>query len=173
MKTVALSHQAEEEDEATHLFSLIKDEQGDYFIDTEKINTTEKLWLVVRAMKNDSKKLSYELQKGDIVKLGRIQFRVKDLQTPTIPKNNPKDLESNEDIMDVRSIIYDNKEVDNNDDESSSIQCRFCWGTTCNEEDPLINVCDCGGTMKYIHLQCLKRWVKSKVKPLANEKMKD
>ena len=93
---------------------------GDYFIDTEKINTSEKLWLVVRAMKNDSKKLSYELQKGDIVKLGRIQFRVKDLQTPTIPKNDPKDLESNEDIMDVRSIIYDNKEV--NEDDDTSVQ---------------------------------------------------
>ena len=27
--------------------------------------------------------------------------------------------------------------------------------------------------MKYIHLQCLKRWVRSKVKPLTNEKMKE
>ena len=27
--------------------------------------------------------------------------------------------------------------------------------------------------MRYIHLQCLKRWVRSKVKPLANDKMKE
>lgn len=172
MKTVALAHKPEEDDESNHLFSLIKDEQGDYFIDTEKVNTTDKLWLVVRAMKNDSKKLSYELQKGDIIKLGRIQFRVKDLQTPTIPKNDPMTLQSNEDILEVRSIIYDNKESADVDDGSSP-QCRFCWGTSACEEDPLINVCDCTGTMKYIHLQCLKRWVKSKVKPLTNEKMKD
>lgn len=138
---MGLAHKPEDEDEATHLFSLIKDEKGDYFIDTEKIHTTEKLWLVVRAMKNDSKKLSYELQKGDIIKLGRIQFRVKDLQTPTIPKNDPRDMESNEDIMDVRSILYENADG-NEDDDSSSIQCRFCWGSSCSKENPLINVCD-------------------------------
>jgi len=84
-----------------------------------KNNSTEKLWLVVRAMKNDSKKLSYEMNKGDIIKLGRIQFRVKDLQTPTIPKNDPKNMEFNEDLKTIRSIITKNEEVNENDENST------------------------------------------------------
>lgn len=125
MNTVGSTYKPEDDDEATHLFSIIKDDKGDYFIDTEKVHTTEKLWLVVRAMKNDSKKLSYELRKGDIVKLGRIQFRVKDLQTPTIPKNDPKGVEPNEDIADVRAALYENEDANEDDDNSSGIQCRF------------------------------------------------
>jgi E3 ubiquitin-protein ligase DOA10 len=50
---------------------------------------------------------------------------------------------------------------------------RFWWITECCEENPLINIWVCTGTMKYIHLEWLKRWVKSKVKPITAEKMKD
>eukprot|EP00343_Euplotes_focardii_P004559 CAMPEP_0205814242 /NCGR_PEP_ID=MMETSP0205-20121125/19277_1 /ASSEMBLY_ACC=CAM_ASM_000278 /TAXON_ID=36767 /ORGANISM="Euplotes focardii, Strain TN1" /LENGTH=74 /DNA_ID=CAMNT_0053097887 /DNA_START=365 /DNA_END=589 /DNA_ORIENTATION=- len=71
-------------------------------------------------MKNDTRKLSYELRKGDIVKLGRIQFRVKDIQTPTITKNDPENnLETNEDIQDIRSIIINNEEPNEKEDDSS------------------------------------------------------
>ena len=84
-----------------------------------KNNSTEKLWLVVRAMKNDSKKLSYEMNKGDVIKLGRIQFRVKDLQTPTISKNDPKNMEFNEDLKIIRSILTKNEEVNENDENST------------------------------------------------------
>lgn len=44
--------------------------------------------------------------------------------------------------------------------------CRICWG---NEEEgnekefnPLISPCNCTGTMKAIHLKCLKQWLDSK-----------
>lgn len=106
VKTVALNQPIKEDSETKTLFSLVKEANGGYYIDTDKTNNSnEKLWLVVRAMKNDTRKLSYELKKGDIIKLGRIQFRVKDLQTPTISKNDPYSVEENEDIEEVRSII--------------------------------------------------------------------
>lgn len=119
VKTVGLNYKTEEENDTSPLFSLVKDSNGDYFIDPEKVLSTDKLWLVVRAMKSDSKKLSYELQKGDIIKLGRIQFRVKDIQTPTIPKNNPNNIEPNEDLQEIRSIICKNEEVTENEEDSS------------------------------------------------------
>lgn len=173
VKTVGINHKVDEDPDTKTLFSLIKEEDGSYFIDTEKKNNTDKLWLVVRAMKNDTRKLSYELKKSDIIKLGRIQFRVKDIQTPTITKNNPYDVETNEDIEEVRSIITQSQEEAATDENSNAPQCRFCWLQECSEDNPLINVCVCTGTMKYIHLSWLKRWVKSKVKPITNEKMKD
>jgi len=126
VKTVPLNEQVDEDPEKKVLFSLIKENEG-YYIDTEKNGNADKLWLVVRAMKNEVQKLSYELKKGDIVKLGRIQFRVKDIQTEGIPKNNPKDITLNEDIEEVGSVITAVDDKQDAGDSSTAAQCRFCW----------------------------------------------
>lgn len=34
---------------------------------------------------------------------------------------------------------------------------------TYNIENPLISLCNCDGTMKYIHLECLKEWLRNKL----------
>jgi hypothetical protein len=174
VKTMNPTESLGEEQASKLLFTLNKSDTGEYSIDTDSTQS-DKLWLVVRAMKNESEKLSYELKKNDIVKLGRIQFRVKDLQTDTITKNDTKDLLLNEDMEIVRSVITSNTDDKNPDagDPLALPQCRFCWENECSKERPLINACKCTGTMKYIHLQCLKMWVKSKVKPISNEKLKD
>jgi hypothetical protein len=36
--------------------------------------------------------------------------------------------------------------------------CRICLGDENYNNNPLINPCTCSGTMKYIHLYCLKQW---------------
>ena len=51
VKTMPINFKPDEDQESISLFSLLKDNSGSYYIDTEKVNTTEKLWLVVRAMK--------------------------------------------------------------------------------------------------------------------------
>jgi pSer/pThr/pTyr-binding forkhead associated (FHA) protein len=45
-------------------------------------------------------------------------------------------------------------------------QCRICLGEEEDdevEENPLISPCKCNGTMQYIHLECLKKWLDSKI----------
>lgn len=37
------------------------------------------MYLVVRSLKHENKKIEYTLQKGDIIKLGRIKFAVKEI----------------------------------------------------------------------------------------------
>jgi len=37
------------------------------------------MYLVVRSLKHHNQKIEYTLQKGDIVKLGRIKFAVKEI----------------------------------------------------------------------------------------------
>lgn len=61
----------------------------------------------------------------------------------------------------------ENKVVNTNEDEkiseksvsereSEQIICRFClFEEQESLEDPLINCCDCDGSMKYIHIKCL------------------
>jgi hypothetical protein len=39
------------------------------------------MFIVVRNLKSSSTKSDYKLKKGDIVKLGRIKFKVKDFRT--------------------------------------------------------------------------------------------
>ena len=41
--------------------------------------------------------------------------------------------------------------------------CRICYGTDYNIENPLICPCICKGSMKYIHYECLKNWLNSKI----------
>lgn len=47
-----------------------------------------------------------------------------------------------------------------------SFCCRICLKESFNnisEENPLISPCKCSGSMKFIHLKCLNKWMKSKM----------
>lgn len=44
-----------------------------------------KMFLVVRSLKVGNQKVDYTLQKGDIMKVGRIKFKVKDFRTDNEP----------------------------------------------------------------------------------------
>ena len=41
--------------------------------------------------------------------------------------------------------------------------CRICYGEDTNDDNPLICPCVCKGSMKYIHYDCLKNWLNSKI----------
>ena len=41
--------------------------------------------------------------------------------------------------------------------------CRICYGKETSIENPLICPCTCKGSMKYIHYQCLRNWLNSKI----------
>lgn len=40
---------------------------------------TERVFLVVRSLKQDDKKLDYKLRKHDIIKLGRVKYKVREI----------------------------------------------------------------------------------------------
>ena len=52
-------------------------EHGDKSMDEESI---DRLWLVVRSLKNPDGKFDYKIKKFDTIKLGRVRFRVKDFR---------------------------------------------------------------------------------------------
>jgi len=48
--------------------------------------------------------------------------------------------------------------------KGSTVQtCRICLGEQGDGEDPFFSPCHCSGTMKYIHVLCLQKWLKSKL----------
>jgi hypothetical protein len=44
---------------------------------------------------------------------------------------------------------------------TNSLICRICLGD--ESEDTLLSVCKCTGSVKYIHLTCLRKWLNSKI----------
>ena len=57
-------------------------------------------------------------------------------------------------------------------EKNSKPICRICLSEEHEENNPLIHPCNCDGTMKYIHLQCLKLLIQSKIKKTETESCK-
>ena len=55
------------------------------------------------------------------------------------------------------------KESENNSIKVNKPICRICYGDDSTDENPLICPCICKGSMKYIHYECLKNWLNSKI----------
>ena len=41
--------------------------------------------------------------------------------------------------------------------------CRFCWTNDRSLENPLISACKCSGGVRFIHFECLRQWLKTKM----------
>ena len=55
------------------------------------------------------------------------------------------------------------KEKDKEKNTKNKAICRICYGDDISDENPLICPCICKGSMKYIHYECLKNWLNSKI----------
>ena len=80
-------------------------------------------------------------------------------------KENEKIKEKKTTNQKFDSEIKDNNDQDiqDNPNNKTSKICRICYGDDSTEENPLIYPCICSGSMKYIHYDCLKNWLNSKI----------
>ena len=42
--------------------------------------------------------------------------------------------------------------------------CKICYDSKSSEENPLLSLCNCQGSLKYVHWNCSKKWLKNKIK---------
>ena len=75
-----------------------------------------------------------------------------------------KKLKSSQDLDNI--ILKPTNPITKNKNKPS---CRICYGEDTNEENPLICPCICKGSMKYIHYQCLRNWLNSKIEEEFSE----
>ena len=122
----------------------------------------EKNWLAVRCLNSPK---GYQVTEGDVIKMGRLKFRVKELKGADISKR-VKDFNLQE-LINIREL------TDESEDEDQCIKfklpCRICLSENYTDDNPLICPCNCDGTMKYIHLKCLQRALRSKVTTRSSE----
>lgn len=105
------------------------------------------LWTVVRFLPGAKKGL--ELVTNSVIKLGRVIFRVKEIGEGLEPEQPDE------------SSAETSLEID--DEAGEEMTCRICYERQVRRENPLLSPCKCDGTVKYLHLNCLKMWIKSKV----------
>ena len=117
------------------------------------------------------------INEGDIIKLGKIRIKFDKISYKSknkslfeiIQQESPKDLitEPNFDSNNATTNRIMITSLGNstsliNNEIKSKIICRLCYLDESTITDPLISPCNCSGTMKYIHLSCLKKSIKSK-----------
>ncbi|CAD8048206.1 unnamed protein product [Paramecium primaurelia] len=101
-----------------------------------------RLWLVVRSIQSMFINSGIKLKQGDVIKLGRVKFKIREIQ------------------LNQRKLLC---ELDSSrSSQSDIISCRICCSSQDSVQNPLINPCKCTGSIKYIHLNCLKKWLKLK-----------
>jgi len=112
-----------------------------------------RLWVVVKSLKGRIP--GAELSQGDVIRLGKLSMTVKRTSHPYESRPN-----------------YPRKRTFGKQDTSENLethslnepgQCRICLNETFTPENPFIAPCACDGSMKFIHLQCLREWLKSKL----------
>ena len=183
--------------------------------DKENITTVNSAWFLLKKSKMKEKYNKYKLKKGDIIKIGRIFTKIKDIKFEKNKKskkenssfdfelisnkskngngnnnnnkilllkdidnlNNEKEIKSHKNK--VYSLANQRNATDsnlqeriqilnlNNNNNNKKIKstkkiktCRICYlEEESPDENPLVQPCKCSGSLKYIHLKCLKHWI--------------
>ena len=90
---------------------------------------------------------------GDIVKLGRVVYRVKQLGTEGALRPMFPSL-----AYAVPVEVYEKEAY-----PETPMSCRICLSDSQTDSNPLISPCKCAGTMKFIHIDCLQEWLRSRL----------
>jgi hypothetical protein len=126
--------------------------EGSFWVDKATMsNNSKKLWLVVR----DLAASGHRLTEGDVMKLGRFKFRVRQLVSSACGGAQP------ELRLDDCGVCG----VPPTDDPALQSQiCRICLLEGPGEEnDPLFTPCQCKGSIEYVHLGCLRHWIRGRL----------
>ncbi|CAE8614181.1 unnamed protein product [Polarella glacialis] len=131
---------------------------GTFWVDkATPSSSSKKLWLVVRDLLSSS----HRLGEGDVIKLGRFKFRVRQLVASTCGGMQP------ELRLDDTGVICHAVEggLPGSEEEVSAnnLLCRICLLEGPGEDDPLIAPCQCKGSIEYVHLGCLRHWIRGRL----------
>lgn len=135
----------------------------------------------------------YKLNPGEIIKIGRITMRIRDIiftnkknnqtlnesyntnynkeiqtlktEGDPLTNDNDKNAKKSKNLEKTEKIRVKKNKKNNPKDIFTKIEkknrvCRICYMEEENEdENPLVQPCICSGSMKFIHLSCLKQWI--------------
>ena len=113
-----------------------------------------------------------KLEKEKVNKNSKKFLTVDSTSKLPITKNSIKELKSTASFNKKKILDNLQKKILKDAEKSSKPLCRICLSEEHEKENPLIHPCNCDGTMKYIHLQCLRLLIQSKIKKTENDSCK-
>mmetsp|Transcript_60688 Transcript_60688/g.112594 ORF Transcript_60688/g.112594 Transcript_60688/m.112594 type:complete len:421 (-) Transcript_60688:66-1328(-) len=144
-----LSEHSQPPTNADPLLRLVQ-KDGTFWVDkATPSSSSKKLWLVVRDLSNNG----HRLTEGDVIKLGRFKFRVRQMVSAG-------------GVQPELRLGLDDGMVSCNDKDQAQLQstmCRICLLEGPGENDPLIRPCKCRGSIEYVHLGCLRHWIRGRL----------
>jgi hypothetical protein len=167
----------EELNKDTYVASIRKNED-EFYINTEEElknplydkNLEDKLWIVLRNTKFKDD-LGYRLREGDKIKFGKVVFKVcelncdKDYNRANVLKNYkstsrvPPKRGTNLNRDNISCDISNNAK---NSKPKFSTMCRICLMDENDDDNPLISPCKCTGSVRFVHLICMRTWLNAK-----------
>lgn len=125
------------------------------------------------------------LQKDDVLKIGRYILKIVDISTHN--QDGKVQVKSSKKRDSAENALRLNKNLENSNNEVSASNqrllksrtqhwnisskpdlsneneaiCRICLSGSSDSDDPLVSPCGCIGTMKYVHPSCLNSWLDS------------
>jgi E3 ubiquitin-protein ligase DOA10 len=73
-----------------------------------------------------------------------------------------QDYEHNESFCSEKEKVELSRTLQTNLHSDDVNLCRICFSELLTDDNPLISPCRCSGSLKYIHLDCLRTWLSRK-----------
>lgn len=137
-------------------------------ISKENRNNYEKTWLVLKNLKGTN---GYALSEGDVIRLGKVELKIKEIKGP-FKSRASKSIIKSKNIYSggvggfVKEITESQSPMPVKVSDEECVEqcpCRICLNEDISDENPLITPCSCSGSMGLVHLECLQKWLSSKV----------
>jgi hypothetical protein len=147
---------------------IIHQDDQNTILETKEKNLDERLWIVIKSTFYDNK-YGHRLREGDKIKLGKIMFKVREMKSEDFQETEKNEFKSNlpqYQKLQLNTNFYSSKTLKINPKVTKtkmSLICRICLSEEIDEDDPLINPCGCTGSVRFIHLKCIRRWLNSKI----------
>lgn len=122
-------------------------------------------YLIVRSLKckDGRNQRGYHLKTGDVIKLGRIEYRVLEIQSQTGTSLSNKNEAQNLEFLIKDNLFNADEQKLKTVEKKGEILCKYCLMDEISE-DPLENCmlypCDCENG---VHFLCLKKWFQYKI----------
>lgn len=144
--------------ERTNSYTLINSYKYQKLKNIYKAENCERIWKLF------NKDGLYEIFEEDIIKIGHLRLKFDKIFFSDENRNNI--LNDNNDSSgsgEQNNINQSGKNIINNTEPNETHYCRICYQREVNKNDPLICPCKCYGSMKFIHLSCLKNNINIKI----------
>lgn len=151
-------HRSKADNEVEQLINIETHDENYWLANPSTDPLTSKEFYTWILLNNHNEGKGAELHEGDVIRMGACSFLVKKLvfvsPAAGVLKNN---MESKYLISPV-------------EDSGVEIKCRICFSEENTRDEPIItSPCECSGSIKYIHLTCLRQWLRNQLIERKNE----